>query len=76
MNTIRVRKKSKKLDYSEGQISGESEIGGSMPDPESDDNALDAAKRAGLYMDSESGKPKPVGIGREINKAERLRRSK
>jgi len=49
---------------------GEESISGSTPDPESDDNALDAAHKAGLYEDQDEEHPGEVGIDEEIRKDE------
>lgn len=53
---------------------GDQKVGGSSQGLETDDNALDAAQKAGLYMEAREGKPKIIGIGRQINKAEKSRR--
>lgn len=49
---------------------GEQSISGSTPDPESDDNALDAAHEAGLYENQDEEHPGELGIATEIQKDE------
>ncbi|MBI2314487.1 hypothetical protein HYU93_00280 [Candidatus Daviesbacteria bacterium] len=49
---------------------GEQSISGSSPDPESDDNTLDAAHGAGLYEDQDEEHPGELGIDQEIHKNE------
>ena len=49
---------------------GEQSISGSTPDPESDDNALDAAHEAGLYENQDEEHPGELGIDQEIRKDE------
>jgi hypothetical protein len=49
---------------------------GHMPDPESDDNALDMAQKAGLYDDAEPGEPEKVGIAEQVEQDEEKRREK
>ena len=53
------------------QQQGESSISGSTPDPESDDNVLDAAKQAGLYEDQDEEHPGELNIAKEIEKDEK-----
>ena len=52
---------------------GSSKIGGHATDLEEDDNARDAANKPGLYLKSKGQKKRvqKVGIGKEINDAER-----
>lgn len=49
---------------------GEQSISGSTPDPESDDNVLDAAHKAGLYEDQDEEHQGELGIDEEIHKDE------
>lgn len=49
---------------------GEQSISGSTPDPESDDNTLDAAHKAGLYENQDEEHPGELGIDEEIRKNE------
>lgn len=49
---------------------GEQSISGSTPDPESDDNALDAAHKAGLYEDQDEEHPGEVNVAKEVEKDE------
>lgn len=49
---------------------GEQSISGSTPDPESDDNTLDAAHDVGLYEDQDEEHPGELGIDEEIRKDE------
>lgn len=49
---------------------GEQSISGSTPNPESDDNVLDAAHKAGLYEDQDEEHQGELGIDEEIHKDE------
>ncbi len=49
---------------------GEQSISGSTPDPESDDNTLDAAHDVGLYEDQDEEHPGELGIDEEVRKDE------
>lgn len=55
---------------------GEQSISGSTPDPESDDNILDAAHKAGLYEDQDEEHPGELGIDEEIYKDEKKHQEK
>lgn len=55
------------------QDSGESGMGGTTADLESDDDTLVAANEVGLYTDVDDEHPKPLNIADEINKAEHNR---
>lgn len=55
------------------QQQGESSISGSTPDPESDDNVLDAAQQAGLYEDQDEEHPGELNIAEEVEKDEKER---
>lgn len=55
---------------------GEESISGSTPDPESDDNTLDAAQKAGLYEDQDGERPGELGIDKEIEKDEKEHQEK
>ena len=59
----------------ESDQSGNEDEAGSMADLESDDNALDAAQKMGLYNKADEEHPVEVGIGEEINKAEKDRQT-
>lgn len=50
---------------------GEQSISGATPDPESDDNVLDAAKEAGLYEKADEEHPQELNIAEEIEEAEK-----
>ncbi len=58
------------------QEAGEQSISGHMPDPEKDDDVLEAAKRTGLYTEATEQEPVKVGIAQQVEKAEKERRSK
>lgn len=49
---------------------GEQTISGSTPDPESDDNTLDAAHDQGLYEDQDEEHPGELGVDQETHKDE------
>lgn len=55
---------------------GEHSISGSNPDPETDDNTLDAAHGAGLYENQDEEHPGEINIAREVNKDEREHQEK
>ena len=57
----KIIKKSKKKKPPTPQRKGEISISGHMAGLESDDNALEAAQRAGLYLDSRPGQAESRG---------------
>lgn len=58
------------------QGTDEKSIAGHMPDPASDDNALEAAQKSGLYTQASEEEPEKVGIAEQVEKAEQERRGK
>jgi len=46
--------------------SGEEGLGGSTTNPDADDNVLDAAKKAGLYVNSSEENQEPLNIRKQI----------
>lgn len=54
-------------------VKGEESISGETPDPESDDNVLDAAHKAGLYTESDEEHPHEVDLANEVDEAEKER---
>lgn len=77
-NTKRIVSDTKKHEEAEDEDikTGEQTISGSTPDPESDDNALDAAHEAGLYEDQDEEHPGELGIDQEIKKDEKEHKEK
>ena len=55
---------------------GEQTISGSTPNPESDDNTLDAAHQAGLYEDQDEEHPGELNIAKEVEKDEKEHQEK
>ncbi len=51
-------------------ILGEESISGDTPDPESDDNVLDAAHDSDLYKNADEEHPAELNVAEEIEKAE------
>ena len=51
--------------YEEGEVSG------TAPDPESDDNVLDAAQKTGLYDEADEEHQPPLDLAGEIDKDEK-----
>ncbi len=58
------------------QSRDEQSVSGHMPDPEGDDDTLEAAKKTGLYTEATEEEPVKVGIAEQVDKAEQERRSK
>lgn len=56
-------------------VRGEESISGSATAPHRDDNALEAAQETGLYPYADESKLTRVGVGRQINEAEKRRRT-
>lgn len=54
-------------------IKGEESISGDAPDPESDDDVLDAAHKTGLYTESDEDHPHEVDLANEVEEAEKDR---
>lgn len=50
---------------------GEQSMSGTDPDPESDDNALDAAQEAAVAPDADEEHPQPMNIAEDVRKAQR-----
>lgn len=57
-------------------VKGEQSISGDMPDPESDDDVLKAAHQVGVGLDDKPGKPKPLDLAGDVEKAEKKKREK
>jgi hypothetical protein len=57
-------------------VEGEQSLGGDMPDPEADDDVLEAAHKAGLALGEDYEHPKPVDIAEDVAKAEKGLREK
>ncbi len=49
---------------------GEGQVSGGAPAPESDDNTLDEAKKAGLYPNSGEDSQQPVDVAGQVGNAE------
>lgn len=59
----------------EGELDqGESEPGGDTPDPESDDDLLEAEHRIGHQPEEDLENPKPLNIAKDVEEAEKERR--
>lgn len=54
-------------------VKGEESISGDTPDPESDDDVLDAAHKTGLYTESDEDHPHEVDLANEVEEAEKDR---
>jgi hypothetical protein len=54
---------------------GEQSVSGDMPDPASDDDALENAHAVGLRLDEDEEHPKELDIASDIDKAEEYHRS-
>lgn len=55
-------------------VTGEQSVSGNMPDPESDDDVLKNAHDVGLALGEDEEHPKPLDIGKDVNKAEKFHR--
>lgn len=55
-------------------IPSEQWMSGDMPDPESDDNMLDASHRVGLRLEEDEENPQPMDIAADVAVAEKAHR--
>lgn len=69
-----LQNKTLKEDKSPANV-GSQDISGDMPDPSSDDDVLENAHNMGIGLDEDSGHPKPLDIGGDIDKAEEYKRT-
>jgi hypothetical protein len=52
-------------------VADEQSLSGSTPDPESDDDTLEAAHEAGLYEDADDEHPAELNLAEEVEKDEK-----
>ncbi len=57
------------------EIQDEAWMGGSEPDPESDDDMLEVAHTMGQQLEEDEEHPKPINLARDIDKAEEFTRT-
>lgn len=65
-----MKNKQKNLTIKSPQMQGEESISGSMPDLESDDDALKSAHEMGIGLSENYEHPKELDIAKDIDKAE------
>ena len=65
-----MKKKDKYPTIKSPQKLDEESISGSMPDPESDDDALKSAHEMGIGLGESYEHPKELDIAKDVNKAE------
>jgi len=65
-----LKNKQKNLTIKSPQMQGEESISGSMPDLESDDDALKSAHEMGIGLSENYEHPKELDIAKDIDKAE------
>ncbi|MCL5090727.1 MAG: hypothetical protein M1514_01820 [Patescibacteria group bacterium] len=58
------------------ELFDEETIGGSMPNPESDDDTLEGVQEWGLYENSDQEHLQELDLPKEVDKAEKTRRRK
>ncbi|OGH20755.1 MAG: hypothetical protein A3D74_05520 [Candidatus Levybacteria bacterium RIFCSPHIGHO2_02_FULL_37_13] len=66
----KLKNKQKNLTIKSPQMQGEESISGSMPDLESDDDALKSAHEMGIGLSENYEHPKELDIAKDIDKAE------
>ncbi len=64
----------KKNQAKQSSVKGQESVSGHMPTPDSDDNVLDNAHRAGLYPEADEETPVELDIAKQLDKPARKRK--